>query len=277
MKLISSSEAVRFLSQAAPRPWVCRMLRCMILDDELGAYCTQGRVVASTRVYDFTMPISDALKAYTAPEMDKLISENYPEEFAKKLYGKDSMDIVYDDPQIWDNPSEPLRIAVGFIYYAVDVDWENGTIYGDFVPLSGKHPDDMFEDSELLASEFARPDYEYNFSGLCFDRNSIEMMLPSAELKSTAITGDNKPIRRSAGRPPKWEWDEVFAHVVSIAQTPDGLPTGSGAQAKLEALMQEWFIARIGDAPAASQLRRKASIITQSLEMTKIQNSNFDH
>ena len=269
MKLISSAEAVNFLSQAAPRPWVKRMLRWMIVNGELDAFCTKGSAVASTNVYNFTMELSDAAGERSGPKMDAAIREHFGDDFAEKLVGKDPLEKICDEPQSWDQPDSPVRIPSGFLSYADEVNFELGEIFGDFVDMVNGLPHDIYEDSEILATEFERPEYEYNFSGMCFLQNVIEMLLPSAELTPVKPMTSNVEGRRSIGRPQKWDWDGAMAHIVAEAQTPDGLPTGAGAQAKIEAMMQAWFIDQFGDAPATSQIRRRASTIIQSLERPK--------
>ena len=70
-----------------------------------------------------------------------------------------------------------------------------------------------------------------------------------------------KKARR--GRPSKWDWEGALAHVVSIAQRPDGLPTGDGAQSKIETLIADWFVSETGNSPATSQIRQRARTIMQ--------------
>ena len=47
-----------------------------------------------------------------------------------------------------------------------------------------------------------------------------------AELSAISVTPTLHPVvaARSRGRPPKWDWKAMFAYVVHIANTPDGLP-----------------------------------------------------
>jgi hypothetical protein len=93
------------------------------------------------------------------------------------------------------------------------------------------------------------------------------MLLPNFQMPSTNIVlADRTDGRRSIGRPPKWEWEGALAFIVSQAQSPDGLPTGPGAQARIEEMMAGWFLAETGDAPAPSQIRQRAATIIQSLE-----------
>ncbi|WP_397603993.1 hypothetical protein [Sphingorhabdus sp.] len=57
-----------------------------------------------------------------------------------------------------------------------------------------------------------------------------------------------------------------MAYVVSQAQTPDGLPTGAGAQARIEEMISGWFLLESGDSPAPSQVRQRAALIMKTLE-----------
>jgi hypothetical protein len=52
MKLVTSREAIAFLSQSAPRAWVQRLLRCMIIDREIDAYFSAGGIQPYTSVPD---------------------------------------------------------------------------------------------------------------------------------------------------------------------------------------------------------------------------------
>ena len=62
--------------------------------------------------------------------------------------------------------------------------------------------------------------------------------------------GQAKP---SPGRPAKWDWDGAVAHLLAVANTPDGLPEN---QAKVELLVAEWFHRTYDCAPAESAIRK---------------------
>lgn len=74
---------------------------------------------------------------------------------------------------------------------------------------------------------------------------------------------------RRVGRPAKWHWEGALAHVVAMAQTPVGLPTGHGAQAKIEAIIAEWFTAETGNSPSISQIRTRAALVRVMIERPK--------
>ena len=93
------------------------------------------------------------------------------------------------------------------------------------------------------------------------------MLLPSSSLGETIGFLTAQPERRRpVGRPPKWDWEGAMANVVSKAQHPDGLPTGPGAQARIEGLITDWFMAEVQDAPASSQVRQRAAKIMRMIE-----------
>jgi hypothetical protein len=74
----------------------------------------------------------------------------------------------------------------------------------------------------------------------------------------------------SIGRPRKWDWDGALTHLLTVAQHPDGLPTGPGAQAHIEKLIAEWFIASSGSSPTTSQVRTCAQRVMQALKTPEI-------
>ena len=55
-------------------------------------------------------------------------------------------------------------------------------------------------------------------------------------------------------------------HLLTIAQTPDGLPVGQGAQAAIERVVAEWFTATTGNSPSTSQIRSHAAKIMRTLK-----------
>ena len=129
----------------------------------------------------------------------------------------------------------------------------------------------MFSDSDMFGTELDRAEYEAEFRGLSFEFGQIEMLLPSVELRQTIGFSAAQPERRKpVGRPPKWDWEGALAHVVSLAQHPDGLPTGPGAQARIEAQISDWFVSQVQEAPSPSQVRQRAAKIMQMIETPKI-------
>lgn len=72
--------------------------------------------------------------------------------------------------------------------------------------------------------------------------------------------------KNKGGRPQSWDWEEVLIHVAAIANTPDGLPSGEGAQARIEEIIQSWFIRTTGAAPSESEVRKRASAVMKRLK-----------
>ena len=114
MHLISSRDALDFLSQAAPRPWVQRLLRWMAFDEELHVYSRSGRVQAHTKVAEFTFQLYETAGEWVGPKMDEAILEKYDLEFAHKLIGKDKMDRVDDEARTWGETDSPIKVDAGF-------------------------------------------------------------------------------------------------------------------------------------------------------------------
>ncbi|WP_235522906.1 hypothetical protein [Novosphingobium sp. Leaf2] len=79
--------------------------------------------------------------------------------------------------------------------------------------------------------------------------------------RSSFVESKNK-----GGRPPTWDWEGALIHVVAIANTPDGLPSERGAQARIEEIIRDWFIQAGGDAPADSEIRKRANGIMKRVK-----------
>lgn len=243
------------------------MLHWMIFNGELSAYFSKGIVQAHTSVFDFTVSLSQKVGEFSGDKMDAAIREEFDADFAAKLIGKLHTDRVNDVPIEWEDQSEARAVAAGFWLWASDVDWEMGTLSIEGLPSDVKRDDYFFPDEELLGTEFDRADYDVEFSGMTFEASQIELLLPTAELSIVdEKTGDIGERKKAAGRPPIWEWEGALAFIVSQAQLPDGLPTGPGAQARIEDAIKGWFIDQTGDAPATSQIRKRAASIIGMIE-----------
>lgn len=202
--------------------------------------------------------------------MDEAIRNEYDPEFAQKLIGREKMDRVDDEPQTWDENGPPRKVDVGFFLYASDIDFEAGTLATDYIDLSGSLGEALFPSEELYGTEFERPEYEAELRALCFVKSQIELLLPTMQMAETsALQPDLLDWRRSTGRPPRWDWEGALAHIVSLAQHPDGLPTGPGAQARVEEMIAEWFIKEAGECPSESQIRQRASKVMRTINRPK--------
>jgi hypothetical protein len=202
--------------------------------------------------------------------MDRVIREHFDPEMAEKLVGRDGRERVNDEPTNWESEDGHDAIDLGWVFFADEIDWDAGTIKVGWVPTDRDTADWMFPSGEFFNSEFDSADYEAEFKGMSFSYASIEMLLPSSSL-SLSSSGIESPVsgRSKVGRPPKWDWEGALSHVVTRAQTPDGLPTGPGSQARLEEIMADWFTQETGESPAPSQIRERAAKIMRSLEMPK--------
>jgi hypothetical protein len=78
-------------------------------------------------------------------------------------------------------------------------------------------------------------------------------------------------IRYNRGRPPKYDWEGALAYVTAVANTPDGLETGPGAQAAIERLIADYFTraSNDGNAPCESEIRKRASRVMKAIAALK--------
>ncbi|MCF8709489.1 hypothetical protein [Rhizorhapis sp. SPR117] len=211
MKLISSREAVSFLSQAAPRPWVQRLLRWMAFDEGLSAYSRKGKIQPYGTVSGYTLQLLDKAGQLSGPKMDAAIREEFSEEIAAKLIGKDPFSRCDEVPYTWDETGEPKQLDIGFFLYASEIDWDAGIIKVEYIPGYGELHDTFFEGSEFFESELEKPDFEAEIEGLSFPFSNIEMLLPSVQLGQTVgFTALQHDRRRPVGRPQKWDWEGAY-------------------------------------------------------------------
>jgi hypothetical protein len=267
MKLISSREALNFLSQAAPRPWAQRLLRWMAFAGELDAYSNEGKVQAHSVVMQFTAQLVKKAGEFSGPKMDAAIKVEYSDEMAAKLIGRNHQDRFDDDPVIWSTSEEPRRVDIGFFLYASDIDFDQGYLEVDWFEVGDGLSKAIFPSDDLFGTDLDNPDYEAEVRGLSFEFSQIELLLPQLELRqSSGFMAEPADKRHSVGRPPKWDWEGALASVIAQANHPDGLPTGSGAQARIEEMMANWFMRTTGDAPAESQIRQRAAKIMRTIK-----------
>lgn len=242
----------------------------MAFDAELDVYSRSGKVQAHTTVFEFTHHLHKAAGQLAGPQMDEAIRSEYDPEFAQKLIGRDTGDRVDDEPQTWAETDPLMRVDPGFFLYAADIDFDAGVLVTDYIDTSGTLGDSLFPSEELFGTEFERPEYEAELRGLCFVKSQIELLLPTMQMAGTsARQPDLLDWRRSTGRPPRWDWEGALAHIVSLAQHPDGLPTGPGAQARVEEMIAEWFINEAGESPSESQIRQRASKVMRTINRPK--------
>ncbi|WP_394659259.1 hypothetical protein [uncultured Novosphingobium sp.] len=243
----------------------------MAFDEGLDVYSRKGKVQAYGDVADFTSRLLDKVGELSGPEMDAAIRKEYRDELAVKLIGKEPFSRFDEEPYAWNENEEPKLLDIGFFLYASEIDWEDGVLKADSIPGVGELNEMFFSNSEFLDTELERPDFEAHIEGLSFEFDKIEMLLPSMELGQTiGFTAAQHDRRKPVGRPRKWDWEGAMASVISQAQHPDGLPTGPGAQARIEALISDWFVQQVQEAPSPSQVRQRAAKIIQMIETPKI-------
>jgi hypothetical protein len=243
------------------------MIIWMIVNGEIAVYSSRAKVRAHVYALQFLYDLREKAGEETGPKMDAAIREAYSSELAEQLEGKGPYDPVYDDPQGWNEAEGPQAVDPGYFLFADEIDWDKGELRIEDLDADIGRPEFLFPNEDLLATEFENHYFDAEFSGLSFDRQAVEMLLPSGQLPATTVTEMATGGRpRPTGRPPKWDWEGALAFVISQAQQPDGLPTGPGAQARLEKMMSDWFMGETGDAPAPSQIRQRASSISRMLE-----------
>jgi hypothetical protein len=265
VKLISSRETLDFLTKSAPRPWVKRMLLWMIYNGEIIPFFNKGRSVATVSAFSI---IFDALGGdWKSESRDELIRKHFEPEMADKLIAAKDMDNIEEVAYEWAIDDGPREVAAGYFVFATAIDWDQGLVEAQ-VESDQSNDEHLFWDAdELLASDFKDPSYFLTLSGLCFELERIEMLQPSTELVPQPHGAAEQGARM--GRPRTWDWDGATTHLLTIAQTPDGLPTGPGAQAQIERRIADWFMTTTGNAPAESQVRQHSTKIMRALKRPK--------
>ncbi len=77
--------------------------------------------------------------------------------------------------------------------------------------------------------------------------------------------------KRPGGRPPEYDWEGALAHLIALANRPDGLhPTNEPNASYLAELMASWFEQTAGKEPASSELRKRGSVILRAIEKLKL-------
>ena len=89
-----------------------------------------------------------------------------------------------------------------------------------------------------------------------------------ADSQASLTLPDQNAGHAPTGRRPKWDWEGAIAHIVAIANQVDGLEglsNGPFRQADVEREISEWFVGHFGEAPATSEVRKRASKIMAAL------------
>lgn len=243
------------------------MLHAMLLNDELRPYFVSGRVRSEVMVAEILAQLKNYKLDAHSDERDSRVRSELGNEKADLIVGKDWKDKVleYDEPI--DAYDGFVFADLGFIHHGT-IDWETGDMICEYIPERRERPDYLFSGIEdLIASEYDRNEVTAEFRGMHLAREKVELLLPTHRLPS----GDGKgfPVSFEAkhvGRPRIWDWEGALAYIVSQAQTPDGLPTGPGSQARIEAMIANWFEAQTGNSPSVSQIRTRAANVIRMIE-----------
>ena len=103
--------------------------------------------------------------------------------------------------------------------------------------------------------------------GVTFEAMGIEPMARS----TNSSADDSQPmakVQKSASvRKKKHDWEGAMIHLIALSNSPDGLPTGYAAQAKIAQLMALWFQKVHSREPANSELRLWAQRILNEIEL----------
>ncbi len=263
IELVPSSEVLSFLSKSAPRAWIKRMLFGMICNSELVPYFQSGKSIAKSMA--LYLMINAIPEGGTLEDVQKNLEAHFDGEILDKLKASKSEDYLEEVASEWDADNDgPRPVSLGFFLYSTHLDWEKGEMHVELDDLSGYDRGYFADEDDLLGSSFDKPSFDLKFFGLYFERNAIELLQPSFEFERQS-TRSSIPVTR-LGRPRTWDWDGATTHLISIAQTPDGLPTGAGAQAHIERIIADWFVSNSGDAPSDSQVRKHAAKVVRAIK-----------
>lgn len=271
MKLISSADALKFLTKAAPRPWVKIMLKSLIRDDALTPYFAQASIKTYREAIDILTDIDGFVQMQSDVEREAAIRANYDATLADRLIGANYEDMIFEPFLELGESKEMMTVGASYFAFADHLDWEGGLAH---VNIEGDLPEEdlgrFWIGPEHYEAIFDPADeggvnYSVSLSGMSFSYDAIELLLPSVEFDTI---GQVRVVYQESkiGRPRKWDWEAAMASIIAVAQHPDGLPTGPGAQARIEELLADWFTREMGDAPATSQIRKRASQIILLVE-----------
>lgn len=101
--------------------------------------------------------------------------------------------------------------------------------------------------------------------GVSVPADAIAQLFDPSEVSKDdlrAVAVSRLEERRGAKR--KWDWEGAICAIVARANTPDGLPSGHGAQAEIGRALSEWFRENQDGEPAASEIGARAAKIIQA-------------
>lgn len=104
------------------------------------------------------------------------------------------------------------------------------------------------------------PEWYCRVSGLSFDKAGILALASSG--------GSILPALSVGGAPQKWDWEGALAHLVAIANNPDGLIGADGeplTQAEIARMMAHWFYDTQSKEPTDSEIRKRARKVMDAI------------
>jgi len=270
---ISSAQALDVLQQHAPRAWCKRLLQWQILNRALNLYFAGGRITSKRQAGYYLLDMHEELDG-AKPSL-ALVGAHFGSEIEEKLRsaGCPELPTINDcfeldawvqlETEQWSR--DPRAFPVGVLVFGDQVDWEEGVVSASNFSLDDA-PEFLFEGAEeYLGTSHKYAEVEYRLEGMCFEYSAIEMMAPGAsEVKSLRAVESSGSRRLDVGRPRKWNWEGALTALIKVANTPDGLPDGYGAQASVERSIADWFASTVGATPPESEIRKRAAEIMKA-------------
>jgi hypothetical protein len=270
---ISSDQALNLLQQHAPRAWCKRLLQWEVLQGALSLYFSAGHIRSKRQAGYYLLdmfPETEGAKPSLA-----LVGQHFGAEVEEKLrsagcpenpnpadcFGLDAWVDLHSERWI----GEPRVFPVGVLIFADELDWQQGIASASQFSLDNV-PEFLFEGAEEdLGTADRYAEVDYHLEGMCFEFSAIEMMAPgTSDLTGLRALEKLRPRRSEVGRPRKWDWEGALTEVIKVANTPDGLPDGYGAQASIERAIADWFASTAGSSPPESEIRKRASDILRA-------------
>lgn len=263
------------LQHHAPRAWSKRLLLWQIFEGSLTAYFLKGSIIERRgpagflidaqgedgeislgRVEThFSKEIAEALRAIGCAERPEPISS---------IFQMKGIEVGREE---W--AGEPRTMMIGPFIFADKLDFEAGILtLEDFSPRDLSEV--LFGEEHEFLSEFDDSYLDADLREMCFEQSAIEMLAPGAPTAKPLTVGElyTQSLKPAGGpgRSRKWDWEGALAHIVSIANTPDGLPEGHGAQAAIERMMLDWFTSTANGAPQESEIRKRAAQVMSAVQ-----------
>lgn len=271
MKFISLYDGLKAMAQFAPHNWCKWAILGMVHAERIRLYSSSGRVKSYTTAGALNQgdayldEIGEGYRSNKSMAIPSDITRDYGLELPD--YKNLDWDVIVPLSEwSWGEASGPLVMSSGYSFWG-EVDWTGGTI-----TLDEFNPEPewaiMFQNDEIVEDGIdVRLIHDFHIAGICFDYEEFALIAPQCDLES--LTQKRKePLSLAGnrgGRPPRWNWPDAFVSVIAVANTPDGLPDGPGAQAFVERILADHFVKTTGGQPSISQIREYASKIMHSI------------